>query len=127
MVPLNQALVSAAQHSGCRYLKTPYQSAMDGAPFNLGVRHARGDYVCRVDSDDVLLEVPDEMLCDVHFGYLDRVKPPLGLTLEELILAPRAICNAMVARREIWLQFPYLATGFKFQAQTFNGGIEITA
>lgn len=77
----DKELVSMARNSGCTYLKTPYQSGMDGVPFNLGVRHARGDYVCRVDSDDVLLELPETMPCEVHLGYLDRVKPPNNLTL----------------------------------------------
>ena len=107
----DQQLVNMAKNSGCQYYKTPRQSGMDGLPFNLGVKHAKGDYVCRVDSDDILLDLPDDMPCEVHFGYLDRVNPPVQLTLEELILAPRAICNAMVARREIWLKYPYVEEG----------------
>lgn len=91
-----------------RLSENPLSIRSDGTPFNLGVRNAKGNFICRVDSDDVLLALPDTMSCEVHFGYLDRVKPPNDLTLDELILAPRAICNAMVARRELWLQYPYV-------------------
>ncbi len=107
----DKELINLAKSSDCIYLKTPYQSGMDGAPFNLGVRFAKGDYVCRMDSDDILLALPDTMPYEVHFGHLDRVKAPVNLTFKELILAPRAICTAMVARREIWLKYPYAETG----------------
>ncbi|MEA1988989.1 MAG: glycosyltransferase family 2 protein [Pseudomonadota bacterium] len=99
-------LVDYAKSSGFRYLKTEYQSGYDGTPFNLGVQKAQGDYICRVDSDDQLLALPTTMETDVCFGRLDRVKPPVGLTIEELILAPRSICNAIVVKREILLKHP---------------------
>ncbi|MGD9971375.1 MAG: glycosyltransferase family A protein [Sulfuricurvum sp.] len=75
-------------------------------PHNLGVQRATGEYICRVDADDVLLELPEKMEAELHFGRLDRVKAPVGITVEELILAPRAICNALVAKKEIWLKYP---------------------
>ncbi|MDD2367916.1 MAG: glycosyltransferase family 2 protein [Sulfuricurvum sp.] len=100
----NQA-VQMAQTSGFIYLKTPYQSGHDGMPHNLGVQHATGDYICRVDSDDILLELPEVMKADIHFGRLNRVKAPIGITIEELILAPRAICNALITKKEIWLKY----------------------
>lgn len=98
--------VQMAQISGFIYLKTPYQSGFDGLPFNLGANAAKGEYVCRVDADDVLLELPEMIETDIHFGRLNRVKAPVGITIEELILAPRAICNALVAKKEIWLKYP---------------------
>ncbi|MCK9372545.1 MAG: glycosyltransferase family 2 protein [Sulfuricurvum sp.] len=99
-------VVTTAKASGFIYLKTPYQSGYDGLPFNLGVQKATGDYICRVDSDDVLLELPECIETDIHFGRLNRVKPPVGINVEELILAPRAIINGMVAKREIFLRYP---------------------
>lgn len=102
----NEHAVTMAKASGFMYLKTPYQSGFDGLPHNIGVRHATGEYICRVDSDDVLLELPEVIETDIYFGWLNRVKAPLGITIEELILAPRAICNAMVAKKELWLKYP---------------------
>ncbi|RLD63237.1 MAG: glycosyltransferase family 2 protein [Bacteroidetes bacterium] len=101
----DEKLVKIAESSGFKYLKTPYQSGFDGLPFNLGVQHARGDYICRVDSDDVLLELPTEMPCEIHFGNLNRVKRPENITLEELLLAPRAIFNAMVIKKELLVKY----------------------
>ncbi len=98
--------VQMAQTSGFIYLKTPYQSGFDGIPHNLGVQHAVGDYICRVDSDDVLLELPETIETDIYFGRLNRVKAPVGITVEELILAPRAIMNGMVIKKEIALRYP---------------------
>jgi len=46
-------LVDIAKNSGCKYVKTDYQSGCDGYPFNIGVKEAKGDYICRVDSDDI--------------------------------------------------------------------------
>lgn len=98
--------VSMAKASGFIYLKTPYQSGFDGLPHNIGVKHATGEYICRVDSDDVLLELPETIETDIYFGRLNRVKAPVNITVEELILAPRAIYNAMVAKKELWLKYP---------------------
>jgi glycosyltransferase involved in cell wall biosynthesis len=98
--------IQMAKTSGFKYLKTPYQSGHDGLPHNIGVKAASGEYICRVDADDVLLELPEMIETDIYFGRLNRVKAPVGITIEELILAPRAICNALVAKKEIWLKYP---------------------
>jgi len=100
--------IAVAKEFGFKYLKTPYQSGTDAVPFNMGVNEAKGEYVCRVDSDDVLLALPSTMESEIHFGHLDRVKAPFGIDVEDLILRPRAICNAMVAKRELWLKYPYI-------------------
>lgn len=102
----DERVVDLAKKSGFIYLKTPYQSGYDGIPFNMGVGAASGEYICRVDSDDVLLELPSVMEADIHFARLDRVKPSVGITVEELILAPRAIINGLVAKKELFLKFP---------------------
>ncbi|MDD2368113.1 MAG: glycosyltransferase family A protein [Sulfuricurvum sp.] len=99
-------VVEMAKTSGFKYLTTPYQSRFDGMPHNLGVQYATGDYICRVDSDDVLLELPQTINTDIYFGRLNRVKAPEGITVEELILAPRAICNTLITKKEIWLKYP---------------------
>jgi len=99
-------LVEMAKSLGCKYYKTSYQSGFDGHPFNIGVQKAAGDYICRVDSDDILLELPVEMPYDIHYGNANRVAMPKTLTLEELILAPRAIFNAMVIKKEILIKYP---------------------
>lgn len=100
----DKEVVNFAKTSGCKYFKTNYQSGFDGHPFNVGVKEAKGDYICRVDSDDILLELPTQMLYDIHFGNADRVAMPKNLTVEELILAPRAIFNAMVIKKELLLK-----------------------
>lgn len=97
--------VQMAQTSGFKYLKTAYQSGHDGIPHNIGIKHATGDYICRVDADDVLLELPEKIETDIYFGRLNRVKAPIGLTVEELILAPRAIFNGAVVKKEIALRY----------------------
>lgn len=102
----DERVVALAKQSGFMYLKTPYQSGYDGMPFNMGVRAASGEYICRVDSDDVLLELPSVMDADIHFAKLDRVKSSMGITIEELILAPRAIINGAVAKKELFVKFP---------------------
>ena len=98
--------VQMAQTSGFIYLKTPYQSGHDGIPYNIGVNAASGEYICRGDADDVLLVLPQTIETDIYFGRLNRVKAPEGITIEELILAPRAILNASVVKRDIALKFP---------------------
>lgn len=102
----DEELVKIAKNSGCIYLRTPYQSGYDGIPFNMGVKAAQGEYICRVDSDDVLLELPTQMPCEIHFGNADRVHLPKDFCLEQLILAPRAIFNAMVIKKELLLKYP---------------------
>lgn len=98
--------IRTAIDSGFNYLKTPHQSGFDGLPFNIGVANAKGNYICRVDSDDILLALPKKFTTDFCFGNLDRVKTPYNLTLEELILAPRAICNALVGKTELFKRYP---------------------
>ncbi|WP_428737354.1 glycosyltransferase family 2 protein [Sulfurimonas sp.] len=98
-------IITFAKQSGCKYIKTAYQSGHDGHPFNVGVENAKGEYICRVDSDDVLLELPQKMPYDIHFGNADRVKVSNTFSIEEFILAPRAIFNAMVLKRELMLQY----------------------
>lgn len=102
----DEDVVSYAKSTGCIYYKTQTQSGLDGTPFNLGVQKATGDYICRVDHDDILLELPTQMKCDMHFGNLDRVNVPNKLRIEDLILEPRAIFNAMVIKRELLLKHP---------------------
>lgn len=101
----NLEVVEYAKNSGCKYIKTAYQSGFDGHPFNVGVREAKGDYICRVDSDDMLLELPSEMPCEIHFGNADRVNMSGELSVEQLILAPRAIFNAMVIKKDILMKY----------------------
>ncbi|MBU0632111.1 glycosyltransferase family 2 protein [bacterium] len=98
-------LIDYAKQSGCQYIRTEYQSGFDGHPFNVGVLHAQGEYICRVDSDDVLLELPKQMPYEVHFGNANRVEMPQKWTAEELILAPRAVFNAMVIKKELLLKY----------------------
>lgn len=100
----DEEVIKIAKNAGCKYFKTSYQSGFDGHPFNVGVKEAKGDYICRVDSDDVILELPTQMLNDIHFGNADRVAMPKTLTVEELMLAPRAIFNAMVIKKELLLK-----------------------
>lgn len=102
----DEETIKIAKNSGFKYLKTPYQSGNDGLPLNIAVKEATGDYICRVDSDDILLDLPKEMTKDICFGNITRIKPAIDITLEELILAPRAFCN-VIAKREIFLKHPY--------------------
>jgi glycosyltransferase involved in cell wall biosynthesis len=102
----DQEVIAIAKNSGYKYLKTTYQSGFDGHPFNVGVQSAQGDYVCRVDSDDILLDLPTQMLFDIHFGKAKRVAISNNLRIEDLILAPRAIFNALVVKKELLLQYP---------------------
>lgn len=103
----DEETIHEALNSGFKYLKTPYQSGYDGLPLNIGVQAAKGDYICRIDSDDILLELPKTMQTDICFGRQDRILPATNLTLEELTLGPRALCNALVAKREIFLRHPF--------------------
>lgn len=77
----DQQVIAMAKSSGFIYLKTPYQSGFDGMPHNLGVRHATGNYICRVDADDVLLELPKTIETDIHFGQLNRISSSRDYTL----------------------------------------------
>ncbi|MCK4975041.1 MAG: glycosyltransferase family 2 protein [Sulfurimonas sp.] len=103
----DEETIKLAKDSGFKYLKTPYQSGHDGMPLNIGVKEANGDYICRVDSDDILLALPKTMTKDICFGKQTRIKSAINITLEELILGPRALCNALVAKREIFLKHPF--------------------
>ena len=103
----NKFVVELAKASNCRYIKTPYQSGTDALPFNIGIREARGDYICRVDADDVLLSLPKSMPYDIHLGHIDRVRSPKGVSVENLILMPRAILSSSTISRELWLKYPY--------------------
>ena len=98
-------LVKIAKNSGCKYIRTAYQSGSDGHPFNLGVDVAKGNYICRVDSDDILLELPQKMPYDIHFGNADRVLMPTRINIVELILAPRAMFSAMVVKKELLVKY----------------------
>lgn len=101
----NPDIVLMAKRSGFIYTKTPAQSGHDGIPFNMGVAIASGDYICRIDADDILLELPKDIDCDLYLFRQDRIKPPIGLTIEELILAPRAM-NGLITPKELALRFP---------------------
>lgn len=103
----NKEVVKLAKDSGFKYLKTKTQSGSDGTPVNLGVKNAKGDYICRVDSDDILLELPKVFHTDICFGNIDRLGSAKGISLEKLIMAPQAYCNALVAKKEIFLKHPF--------------------
>ena len=78
-------VIALAKQSGFTYLKTPYQSGHDGLPFNLGVHHAKGSYVCKVDADDLLLALPLTLTYNIHLARMNRSADPTNVTLEELI------------------------------------------
>jgi len=103
----NKETVKLAKESGFKYLKTQKQSGRDGHPINVGMKAATGEYACRVDSDDELLALPQEMSSDICFGYQSRVKPAFNLCLEDIILDPRALCHATVCKKEIFLKHPF--------------------
>jgi len=100
-------IIKLAKDSGCKYIKTPYQSGTDALPFNMGVIEASGDYICRVDADDILLSLPQSMPYDIHFGNIDRVRSPKGVSVKNLILVPRAIMSSSTIKKELWLKYPY--------------------
>ncbi|ACZ12273.1 glycosyltransferase family 2 protein [Sulfurospirillum deleyianum] len=95
------AIIALAKQSGFTYLKTPYQSGHDGLPFNIGLQHVKGTYVCKVDADDLLLELPATMPYNIHLARINRSVDPTNLTLEELILAPRSIHNGAIITTDI--------------------------
>jgi len=103
----NKQTVKLAKESGFKYLKTEKQSGRDGHPINVGMKAAAGKYACRVDSDDELLALPQEMNTDICFGYQSRVKPAFNLCIEDIILDPRALCHATVCKKEIFLKHPF--------------------
>jgi glycosyltransferase involved in cell wall biosynthesis len=96
--------LALAKQSGFACLKTPYPSGHDGLPFNIGVQHAKGAYVCKVDADDILLELPLTMPHSIHLARISRSVDPTGVALEELILAPRSIFNGAIVKRELMLK-----------------------
>lgn len=103
----NKEVVNLAKNSGFKYLKTKEQSGSEATPLNLGIKHAKGNFICRVDSDDILLELPKKVDTDICFGNIDRVGTPKGLSLEDLIMAPRAFCGGIVAKKEVFLENPF--------------------
>lgn len=102
----DEDVITLAKQSGFVYLKTPYQSGHDGLPFNIGVHHSKGSYVCKVDADDLLLELPLTMDYNIHLARMNRSADPTNLTLEELILAPRSIFNGAIIRTDLARQVP---------------------
>lgn len=75
-------------------------------PFNLGVKYATGEYICRIDADDVLFELPTIIKTDVYFCRLDRVEPFNNITIKKLILAPRS-CTGVIAKKELFSKYLY--------------------
>ncbi len=104
----NEATIKLAKESGFKYLKTKEQSGRDAHPINVGMNAAKADYACRVDSDDELLALPEKMNTDVCFGLQSRVKPAFNLSIEDIILDPRALCHATVCKKEIFLKYPFI-------------------
>lgn len=102
----NSGTIKLAKQSGFRYLKTDYQSGYDGIPFNMGVKFSTGDYICRVDSDDILFSLPDHITTEILFGRLDRYEYEDNLSVESLILKPRAVLNGIVVERDLCLKYP---------------------
>ncbi len=103
----DEAVITLAKQSGFVYLKTPYQSGHDGLPFNIGVSHAKGSCVCKVDADDFLLELPLSMPYNIHLARMNRSADPTNVTLEELILAPRSIHNGAIIATDLARQVPF--------------------
>lgn len=101
----DKEIIKIAKKSGFKYLKTPYQSGGEGLAFNMGVRVARNEYICKVDSDDELLDLPLNIYSDIHLAFIDRSGLSVGITIDDLILRPRAIINGMVAKKEIWQKY----------------------
>lgn len=100
-------VTTLAKQSGFTYLKTPYQSGHDGLPFNIGVQNAKGSYVCKVDADDFFLELPTTMPHNIHLARMNRSVDPTGVTIEELILAPRSIHNGAIIAMDLARQLPF--------------------
>lgn len=100
-------VINLAKQSGCLYLKTLYQSGHDGLPFNIGVQNAKGAYVCKVDADDLLLELPFSMPYNIHLARMNRSADPTNITLEELILAPRSIHNGAIITTDLAKKIPF--------------------
>jgi glycosyltransferase involved in cell wall biosynthesis len=104
----NPEVTTLAKQSGFSYLKTPYQSGSDGLPFNIGVQYAKGIYVCKVDADDLLFDIPLTILHNIHLARMNRSVAPTNVTLEELILAPRSIHNGAIIATELVWKLPYI-------------------
>lgn len=101
-------VIKVAKDSGFKYIKTPYQSGRDALPFNLGIQEAKGDYICKVDSDDLLLELPKKMNHDICFSNHENIMPAHNITIEQFILGPRALANGLVAKKEIFLKYTWV-------------------
>ncbi|MBP1680717.1 MAG: glycosyl transferase family 2 [Proteobacteria bacterium] len=110
----DEHVIALAKQSGFMYLKTPFQSGHDGLPFNMGLQHAKGTYVCKVDADDLLLELPSDMSYNIHLARMNRSVDPTNVTLEELILAPRSIHNGAVIKTDLARQLPFAHDGAIF-------------
>lgn len=102
----NKDIIQLAKKSGFRYLKTKKNSGSDGVPTQLGIENAKGDYICRVDSDDILLELPKKFNTDICFGNIDRLGSANHLSFEKMILQPQPFFNALIAKKEIFIKHP---------------------
>jgi glycosyltransferase involved in cell wall biosynthesis len=102
----DQGTIRLAKSTGYKYIKTPFQSGGDGMPFRIGVEYAKGDYVCKMDSDDILLSIPSQIEYDFHLSRLDRAASSVGLDYVQMILAPRPILNGSIFKRELLLKYP---------------------
>lgn len=100
-------VVSIAKQSGLEYHKTDFQSGHDGVPFNLGVKLAKGEYVCKVDADDFLIELPKTIKADFHLAKMNRSADPSNLSLERLILSPRSIHNGALVPKKLMDKIPF--------------------
>lgn len=101
-------VITIAKESGFRYLKTPFQSKRDATPVNIGVQNAKGDFICKVDSDDFLLDLPKKMTHDMCFAKHENIMSAQNISIEQFILGPRALANGIVAKKEIFVKHPWV-------------------
>jgi len=104
----DEKVINLAKESGFKYIKTPYQSGRDALPFNMGVEVAKGDYICKVDSDDKLLSLPKQIKAEICFAFHENIMPAHNVTIEQFILGPRALANGIIAKKEIFLKHKWL-------------------
>lgn len=100
--------IQVAKNFKFKYLKTPYQSGRDALPLSIGVEHAKGDYICKVDSDDFLIELPKEMKNEICFASHKNIMSAHNVTIEQFILGPRALANGLVAKKEIFAKYMWI-------------------